>query len=85
MRRPLRWSIAGRLAAKVMCRRVLWGIGLGLHDAASELCAGQLADDDLANEEFRQGDGIDWQIDAAEVTDCEFGDARGLRDWLGRR
>ena len=77
--------IAGRLAAKMVRCRVLWGISLGLHDAPTESCCWQFSDDNLAHKKLRQRDGIGGEFSPAEEADSKFDRFCGAHGRLGGR
>jgi hypothetical protein len=56
------------------------GVGLGFDDAAAQASAGELADDNFADEEAGEGDGVRGEFRTAEVADGN-GSFAGSQGW----
>jgi DUF177 domain-containing protein len=77
-------AIARGWTAKVVRGGITSRVTFGLNDAPAETDAGEFADDDLADQEARQGDGIRGQFGAAKAADSN-GNFAGLGGWQARQ
>ena len=70
--REIHGADARSRAAKMVPRRITGRIGFGFDDAPAKAAFREVVDDNFANEEPRESDGIGGKLGAAQTADADF-------------